>query len=233
MTMSNHPMNASTLLDRLDQWRHLPAYQLERRADIFFSLYMSEVVGQHLECPLDSRLIPEFPLRKDHNNQSDKADYFLLAKDRSRAVLVELKTDMGSRNPEQDAYLQAASKRSLRDHVSRIIGATSSEARGKYFHLLSTLAEMELLRLPSGLADCIYAERSHGLSKWLAQVEVIATDAPLDIVYVQPRAERDDRTVGFDEFANVVATHSDEMSQRFAKSLREWATREPGCDTRE
>jgi hypothetical protein len=25
-----------TLFDRLDAWRHVPAYQLERRADIFF-----------------------------------------------------------------------------------------------------------------------------------------------------------------------------------------------------
>ena len=28
----------------LDRWRHLPAYQLERRADVFFAAYLHEVV---------------------------------------------------------------------------------------------------------------------------------------------------------------------------------------------
>jgi len=30
-----------TIFRHLDCWRHLPAYQLERRADIFFSAYLS------------------------------------------------------------------------------------------------------------------------------------------------------------------------------------------------
>ncbi len=231
MTLPEGALTVTALFDRLDRWRHLPAYQLERRADLFFSLYVSEVVGLHLECSLAPRLIPEFPLRKDHNNQSDKADYLLLAEDRSRAVLVELKTDMGSRNPAQDAYLQAAKQRGLRQHLYRIldiVGAASPEARGKYFHLLSALSELELLRLPAELSDRIYADRSHGLTKLLAQIEVLAPDAPLDVVYVQPRADGEKRTIGFDEFANIVVTHPDEMSQRFAQSLRDWARRDAG-----
>ena len=28
----------------LDNWRHLPDYQLERRADIFFALFLPEVL---------------------------------------------------------------------------------------------------------------------------------------------------------------------------------------------
>jgi len=31
-----------TLFDRMDAWRHLPNYQLERRADIFFAMYLPE-----------------------------------------------------------------------------------------------------------------------------------------------------------------------------------------------
>ena len=27
--------------DRMDAWRHLPKYQLERRSDLFFSLYLA------------------------------------------------------------------------------------------------------------------------------------------------------------------------------------------------
>ena len=32
------------LFDRLDEWRDFPNYQLERRADIFFSLYLVEAL---------------------------------------------------------------------------------------------------------------------------------------------------------------------------------------------
>lgn len=32
------------LFDRMDNWRHLPSYQLERRADLIFSLYLPEVL---------------------------------------------------------------------------------------------------------------------------------------------------------------------------------------------
>ncbi len=35
-----------SLFDRLDAWRHLPNYQLERRADIFFSLYLAEALEE-------------------------------------------------------------------------------------------------------------------------------------------------------------------------------------------
>ena len=66
----------------LDQWRHLPAYQLERRADIFFGLFLPHVLDDYLrpsELAVDTRLIPEFPLRQQGSNRSDKADYFALA----------------------------------------------------------------------------------------------------------------------------------------------------------
>jgi len=39
------------LFNLLDDWRTLPAYQLERRADIFFALYLDKILesGQILE----------------------------------------------------------------------------------------------------------------------------------------------------------------------------------------
>ncbi len=40
-----------TLFNRMDAWRHLPNYQLERRADLFFSLYLPEVLEAKLGFP--------------------------------------------------------------------------------------------------------------------------------------------------------------------------------------
>ena len=93
------------IFDLLDRWRHLPAYQLERRADIFFALYLPGIIEHALGVKVDPRVIPEFPIKREDSRKSKKVDYFLISEDRSRALLVELKTDMGSRREDQDDYL--------------------------------------------------------------------------------------------------------------------------------
>ena len=52
-----------TLFNRMDAWRHFPNYQLERRADIFFALYLPEVLEAKLRFAVGSELAPEFPVR--------------------------------------------------------------------------------------------------------------------------------------------------------------------------
>jgi len=55
----------ASLFNRLDAWRHLPAYQLERRADIFFGLFLPDALNHHLRSrgiSINPRVIPEFPL---------------------------------------------------------------------------------------------------------------------------------------------------------------------------
>ena len=42
----------NALFDRMDAWRHLPDYQLERRADLFFSLYLAEALQAKLGFPI-------------------------------------------------------------------------------------------------------------------------------------------------------------------------------------
>ena len=37
------------VFELLDRWRHLPAYKLEPRADIFFALYLPEVLSNHFK----------------------------------------------------------------------------------------------------------------------------------------------------------------------------------------
>ena len=54
-----------TVFANLDRWRHFPAYQLERRADIFFSVYLPEALAKVTGVEIDPRMIPEFPLKLD------------------------------------------------------------------------------------------------------------------------------------------------------------------------
>lgn len=88
-----------TVFRHLGHWRHLPAYQLERRADVFFSVYLKEVVEEFTKTTLEDVMIPEFPVKHDGTNQSDKVDYVLFTKDRKRVFFIELKTDGGSQAP--------------------------------------------------------------------------------------------------------------------------------------
>ena len=62
------------VFDLLDAWRHLPAYQLERRADIFFALFLPEVLEKHFNIALNPILVPEFPIRKSNVNRTECAD---------------------------------------------------------------------------------------------------------------------------------------------------------------
>ncbi len=85
--MSTDSTDAVRLLfGLLDQWRHFPAYQLERRADIFFALYLPGIVEHALGVKVDSRVIPEFPIGKEHSRRSTKVDYLALSDDWSAAL---------------------------------------------------------------------------------------------------------------------------------------------------
>ena len=91
----------------MDTWRHLPAYQLERRADIFFSIYLPEVLTEKFGAEIEG-IVPEFPVHigtisNIETNKSFKIDYLARAKNSQRLFFVKFKTDVGSRRLAQDS----------------------------------------------------------------------------------------------------------------------------------
>lgn len=68
-------VDAKDVFNKLDKYRDLPKYQLERRSDIFFVLYLEQVLSAILEdeCKI---VLPEFPLRalklKNDENWEDE-----------------------------------------------------------------------------------------------------------------------------------------------------------------
>ena len=143
--MSDESSELPTLrrvFDMLDTWRHLPAYQLERLAGVFFALFLPEVLEGVLskgnrELKIKRPLIPEFPIWEDeycrvarpdmdnHNlsKVARKVDYFALSQGRpGSAFLIELKTDMKSVDPAQEQFLDCVAKnRTVVDLVERIV----------------------------------------------------------------------------------------------------------------
>jgi len=202
----------------MDEWRHLPSYQLERRADIFFSIYMKTFLQNRFDVEID-RVIPEFPVRigtihpKIDTNKSFKIDYFAKAKGSNKIIFVELKTDPGSRREKQDWYLKKAQDVGavkLFEGLVEIYRATT--AKKKYMCLLQKLEVMGLIKfLPDG------------------EIEIIQDNYKIDVIYIQPNNKNGEGNIlSFHEAADIVEQQNDELSIRFAQSLREWANVKPG-----
>lgn len=206
------------IFDRLDKWRHFPAYQMERRADIFFAVFLPKVIESKFHSSVQT-VIPEFPIwvgiiENDRPiRQSYKADYLVITENPKRCFLIELKTDDTSRRQEQDDYLIASQEVKLRALIDGVItiyqGKYSSH---KYEALLNELEASELI------------ERT--ASEIINQV---SEDTEIDIVYIQPNADAEEsHSISFAEFAQIIDRGNDEFARRFAKSLIEWANVEPG-----
>jgi hypothetical protein len=217
-----------TLFDRMDAWRHFPNYQLERRADIFFSLYLPEVLESKLGFAIRPELAPEFPVRIGTINldlpkidKSYKIDYVALSVAGDKAVLVELKTEGRSQRPEQDKYLRAAKNAGLTvllEGLLDIFRATNSKQ--KYFCLIEHLESMGLLHIPITMKEIMKRPDLQGANEVSRQIKVTANARECLIVYVKPNGKGPD--VSFHEFADIVRRHDDPVSQRFATSLCEW-----------
>ena len=74
-----------TLFNHLDKWRHYAGYPLEPRVDTLFGLFLPKVIEDCCRVEeMHPQVIPQFPLKKSDNNQSDKVDFFALSKDGGR-----------------------------------------------------------------------------------------------------------------------------------------------------
>jgi hypothetical protein len=200
------------IFDRLDFWRKLPAYQLERRADIFFAIYLKEIIKKRFDADIDY-IVPEFPVRignlyknkqLTNPNLSFKIDYVAICKSANIVFLIELKTDDSSRREKQDWYLEMAKKNNIKDLIDGILDiykATSSKK--KYKNLLTLLAAI-------GWVD-------------LNNMTNISSDSKIEIVYIQPNAEETNiNIITFTDVCNYLSKHNDDLTTRFVKSLKEW-----------
>ena len=220
--------------DLLNRWRHLPAYQLERRADIFFALFLPEVLGKRFGTEINPLLVPEFPIRKgllrrhhDEDNASIKVDYLALEDGGKRAFLVELKTDMASRRDDQDADLDDAIDLGLKGLVKGVIDICFvTPSKSKYVHLLHLLSRLDLIEYDDALFPI-----KKGFSDALKRVKHKVEEKKecewpsLELVFVQPR----NNTIGFEELANIISKGGpDDLRSTFARHLRTWACTRAG-----
>lgn len=203
------------VFDRLDAWRHLPDYQLERRADLYFSLYLPEVLEAVLEEPIRQNLVPEFPIKQLDSNRSDKVDYLAATADGTKLVFVELKTDCNSTRPEQFEYLCRGAQKTgaeLFGDLSTIRKA--SKARPKYDALIVV---SQAMGLPGIRAKEI--GENHPVVLISPHEDFKGRDAAFKLFEA---ASVPFHVVTFEKFRETVLEYQDPMSVRFAESLVSW-----------
>ena len=225
-----------SVFDRLDDWRNFPAYALERRADIFFSFFLVAILDSEFCIGAESVVLPEFPLKKDENNQSRKVDFFVVATDRQRSFLVELKTDRKSLSDPQLEYLNAArSKRlsTLIEDVKSIAIKSKGSYRLKYLHLLNRLADLNLVHLGKQVRLDSFDPPNY-ICKYIDDTVLIEPiDMSPEAVCIVPEipsiAEKYPtfKWISFDEVAEGIKKEG-LTGKRFAESLKSWAHDDAG-----
>ena len=190
------------LFDHLDEWRHFPGYQLERRADLFFSMFMKEVLEKSLgELELEPAFVPEFPLRqKGEYARSDQVDYLFLSRSGKDAYFVELKTTMRSLSFKQLKNMMSAREMGLEKKLVElrdIVLKADAPSRQKYFHLLKKLEGMGLLKTHSELNVQNIRSKNRKANERIEATEIKAKGVRVHIVYVLPKSEKDAVLAGF------------------------------------
>ncbi|MFZ4402075.1 MAG: hypothetical protein ACOYO1_18745 [Bacteroidales bacterium] len=204
----------NNLFDLLDDWRCLPAYQLERRADIFFAIHMPLIFKKHFnEDVID--IIPEFPIRigtikKDIPiNKSYKIDYTVFTRT-NKVYLVELKTDDDSTRDNQDNYYKesiACGFNNILSGVLDINDATSDKYKGKYAYLIDKLIKNGSLTVQNGKIEI---SNKYNFNKEV--VFIIPNEKPLHFASI----------LSFNKIIELLEPEEDALTKRFVKSLIQW-----------
>lgn len=164
--------------DNLLTWSAFPKYALERRLDIFLTPFLTQYLGDRYGGSV-TMVAAEFPILASHGPKrrkpraaSDKpppkwltvnADYLLHVKadDRMFWLLVELKTDATSFEPEQLALYQVARKLGMPRLLADLRGVEGASTRKRKY---------------ADLRKCILVGRSE--------------EGDLEIAYLAPAAIR-------------------------------------------
>ena len=222
------------IFERMDNWRNLPKYQLERRADIFFAVYLKTALEAKYNLKIKEEIIPEFPIHKatidpsNQTHQSVNVDFLAFSEDNKIAFLIELKTDLGSRRKSQDDYLIAAANKGLTKLIQGLIEIFPvTQKKRKYFHLFKILEDAGIIELPSQLQPKVFSKNMSGVGALIRKVKIITPVEQSKVVYIQPTGDGEN-VITFNEFGSLIEGIDDPITQRFVESLKTWSAIKAG-----
>lgn len=214
------------LFSLLTEWRAFPNYQLERRVDIFFALYLKDILRHCYSGHEFDLIVPEFPLRvgtmypdapKRQRNLSVKVDYACFDSKRKVCVLLELKTDHSSVRADQLENMRVAKRKGLDALLKGALDLRSaSRSKRKYDALIQQFID-------AGLMDkCLELNEAEGPpSKDRANHSI-------ELAIIQPRPVPVDsfRSIDFDAVRDCIRlmTGEDTVAGHLYKALGTWRT---------
>jgi hypothetical protein len=213
-------MEIIDIFTRMDEWRHLPDWQLERRADLFFSFYLKEVIEQKFNVTLQDTIIPEFPLQISpegndmQTNQTNKVDYAVFSdEDVPKCYLIELKTDMKSVNKKQQKYLIEAKGKKIETLVNDLeLVFESTDEQRKYLNLFEAMQKVGLVKFKSQQNGIINFNKYSTWAQVFKDIKVLTNKNNPTVVYIQPLPDNDKlgekkpfEKITFIEFADATA----------------------------
>lgn len=213
----------SRMLDR----RNLPGYRLEPRFDPFVAHFLVRAVGAIRGEVLIDFVLPELPLQRKmlygesaaSPNKSTKVDFALFRQDRSRVILVELKTDIDSRGDAQDKYLVLAKEsgwRKIVDGILAISRATDDNYVSKYDILLQAIARLGYIEYSSPSTGSLVAAYRAAMDA--ARATTLADHAEVEVLFVQPTGAGPG-IISFDQLAGVIRSIDDPFAHIVATAL--------------
>jgi len=205
----------------LDKWDEFPNYQLERRADIFFALYLPIILNaKGIEISHDY-VIPEFPLKVEGSNKSKKIDYVVFCKkDKKKVYFIELKTSMKSLKNNQLKNIKEAtiSFHKLVSDIKEIVIASKSD---KYIEFVKCLGKC------LGIKELENIEKKKDIEKFNPPEEL--HEKKIEIIYIQPIDEKKlagTVVITFSEIRESIKDKKGYLAKRFRVSLKAWEDRE-------
>ncbi len=209
----------------LSKWYKYPKYQLERRLDIFFSIYLPEILKERgIYIDIDD-IFPEFPLKKE-NNQSTNADYAIFENkdDEVTLYLVELKTEMNSIGISQTDYYKKAQKKDLIDILGEIIEIQKNSRQWKKYDKLLENIEKRYNFIKSNF------KVAGKKNKWVINDNKSNILGNIKIIYIVPNNEKDKllkeennfQVIYFDDIIKLIENkYKDKLSKEFCSLLKE------------
>jgi len=205
-------MDWGKYFELLIDWKKLPAYRLEPRIDSIIGYYLPEIVG----CKKGKKIIgiiPEFPIKKEESNLSNKVDFLLISKEGPH-YLVEVKTDSKSLSEKQDDILKRAEKKELEELINEINSIyEASEEKGKYEHLIKKLEKLGIVKITKD-------EKNKFEFKFIA-----GKNKEIEIIYVQPSNEKgDNHIIDFKYISDWINKNKNDgdFENELCKALIEW-----------
>lgn len=126
------------LFESLIRNKDIPKYQFERRIDTILELLLPDFLSKHFDAIVEFAA-PEFPIKKEDNNQSTNVDYLFHATSDNldkKWIMVELKTDRDSLHSNQIETYCKCKKDGMKSIINNIQSIRSNSSKKNKYDLL-------------------------------------------------------------------------------------------------